>query len=276
MLRPLRPFAVVPALAVTVAALAGCPRESQQPQPGPYGYGAAQPYPPATTPYPPGTAPYPTGTYPYPTATAPYPTGTAPYPTAPYPTGTATAPQPTASGWPFPFPFPFPTGTATAPQPTNTAPAPTSPFPLPGPAPTAGGATAQPIDPNVASAATVPLMAVAQQEAAGMRETTPIVAANFQQGQTMDAPFQMMPGKCYTVISVGAGINEMDIKIVALQPIPGVQNPVLAQDNSQGSTAVLGGRGNCFKWSWPFGMNAKAVFTATVGQGIAAGRVYEK
>ena len=262
----LRNAGIATALVLTATFLAGCPKEPAQqsgyyppPQPGYQQPGYPQPgYPQPGYPDPgyqqPGYPPQPTA--PYPTQPAPYPTypGTTPAPTQP-------APQPSAQpGWPFPFPFP-----------TGTQPA---PAPQPGGQPS--GNMAQPIDPNVAQAATIPLMAVANDQARGMRELTPIVAAQFQPGQVMEAAFQLSPGRCYTVIAVGQGITEMDIQIVLLQPIPGVQNPSLAQDNSSGATAVLGGGGNCYKWPFPVGANAKAVFTAVQGSGIAAGRVYEK
>ena len=74
---------------------------------------------------------------------------------------------------------------------------------------------------------------------------------------------------------VPGGITDMDVALVALQPIPGVQNPVLAQDRTASANSSFG-KGNCYKWPWPFGINAKAVYTAKAGQGMAAGRVYTK
>jgi len=111
---------------------------------------------------------------------------------------------------------------------------------------------------------------------AGMQPATDVVAGQFQQGQVLEQQFQMTMGKCYGAVAVGAGINEMHIQFVALQPIPGVPNPVLAEDKGTGSQAVLGGGGNCFKWSMPIGINVKVVYTAQAGAGIAAGRVYVK
>ncbi len=132
------------------------------------------------------------------------------------------------------------------------------------------------INPAFAQAATVPLGAYAAQEVRGMQPLTDIIAAQFKQGQTMEHTIQLLAGKCYAALAVGAGIGEMNIKLVALQPIPGIQNPVLATDNSTGASAALGARGQCFKWSLPIGVNAKVVYTAAAGQGIAAGRVYVK
>jgi hypothetical protein len=50
---------------------------------------------------------------------------------------------------------------------------------------------------------------------------------------------------------------------------------VLAQ-GSGGTSAALGGRGNCFRWDLPVGINAKFVVRAARGQGVAAGQLYSK
>jgi len=118
-------------------------------------------------------------------------------------------------------------------------------------------------------------MAMAQQEAAGMQREGATVAGQFQEGQTLEQAFQMLPNKCYTVLAVGAGISEMDIQLIATTPLPGA-SPVLAQDSGSGSNASLGGRGQCFRWSLPVGINAKFVLKATRGQGVAAGQLYVK
>jgi hypothetical protein len=118
-------------------------------------------------------------------------------------------------------------------------------------------------------------MAFSQQEAPGMQREGGVVAGQFKEGQTLEQPFQMMPGKCYTVLAVGAGLQEVDITLVAVTPIPQASG-VLAQDSGSGASASLGGRGNCFKWSMPFGINAKFVVKATRGQGIAAAQLYSK
>ena len=79
----------------------------------------------------------------------------------------------------------------------------------------ASAGSATPIDPNLASVATVPLLAFAQQEAPGMQREGTTVAGQFKDGQTLEQAFQILPGKCYTVLAVGAGIAEMDIQLIA-------------------------------------------------------------
>jgi hypothetical protein len=124
----------------------------------------------------------------------------------------------------------------------------------------------------------VPLTAVAQQRMQGMQPLTEAIAGDFKQGQRLEQQFQMTQGKCYGAVAVSApgGISEMHVRFVALQPIPGIQNPVLAEDQSTGNQAVLGGGGQCFKWSFPIGVNARVEYIAQAGQGMAAGRVYVK
>ncbi len=181
-----------------------------------------------------------------------------PAPQAP-PPGPAPAPS-APGGLPFPFPFPLP-GAGGAPG-----------QPQPGQVPSSGAAT--PIDPNLASVATVPLMGFSQQEAPGMTREGNLVAGNFKEGQTLEQPFQMLPGKCYTVLAVGAGISQLDIALVAVTPIPQASG-VLAHASGT-SNAALGGRGNCFRWDLPVGINAKYVIRAARGQGMAAGQLYSK
>jgi hypothetical protein len=229
----------------------------------------AQQYPPGQ--YPPGQ--YPPGQYPpqpYPTQQQPpqpYPQPPQPYP-QPQPTYAPPAPQPTTTQ-----PLPAPPSPQPSPSP---APAPTNPFPFPQPpAPGPAGGAATAIDPNFARVATVPLFAYAATEAAGMSPEGPLVAGQFQQGQMLETPVTLNPNKCYTVLAVGAGIQEVDITLVLTTPVPGM-NPTLARDSGGGMQSSLGGKGNCFPWRMPIAAPAKFVITATKGAGIAAGQMYVK
>jgi hypothetical protein len=150
------------------------------------------------------------------------------------------------------------------------------PFPQQG-TPTNGppsSGAAQPIDPNLAGVATAPLMLYAQQEAPGMGREGNIAAGNFLEGQTLEQPFMLNPGKCYTVLAVGAGITQVDLSIVAVTPIPQASGVLTSVSGT--SNASLGGRGNCFKWELPVAINAKYVVRATHGQGLAAAQLYSK
>lgn len=172
-----------------------------------------------------------------------------------------TYPQPTATG------YPPPGATATAPPPTGTQPTGTTPAP-------AGGA-AQPIDPTMAGMLTPVLTQVAGSEVKGMQPEGKAFAANFQPGQTLEQPFTLNPGKCYSVVGVGMGIQQMDITIVT-QPVPQLPPQVLAQSNTQGPNATLGGKGACYKNPTPFAAPAKVVVKATQGQGMGLAQIYVK
>jgi hypothetical protein len=118
-------------------------------------------------------------------------------------------------------------------------------------------------------------MLFAQQQAPGMNREGNVAAANFQEGQTMEEAVNLQPGKCYTVLAVGAGVAEVDISLQLTTPVPGM-NPALAQDSGSGQQAALGGGGNCYKWPWPVAGQAKYVIKATRGAGLVAGQLYSK
>ncbi len=234
------------------------PPNGDQPMPNypqqPAGPGPAQPSPFPNAPMSPGGLP-PIPGLPGIPGQAPPPASPAPSPNNPPP---VQPPAPSApGGFPFPFPLPMPGGGGGAPGPQ---------------APSAGPAT--PVDPGLANAATVPLMAFSQQEAAGMSREGSVVAAKFSEGQTLEQTFQMLPGKCYTVLAVGAGVSQIDLSIVALTPVPMLSGPIA--QHSGGQSAALGGRGNCVRWSAPFGINAKYIVRAAHGQGLAAAQLYSK
>lgn len=280
----MRSMYVLPALGFLLGIAGGCVREQEptSPQPG-YGqpgygqpgYGQQPGYPQQPQP---GYPPQPQPGYPQ----QPQP-GYTPQPGQPAPQPGQPAPQP--GGFPFPQPGqPAPQPGQPAPQPGQPAPQPGGfpfPFPIPGqpqPAPGGGasGGTAQPIDPNLAQVAIIPLTQMQQSQAPGMQKEGPVVAGNFQAGQSLESQTQLLPNKCYTVLGVGGpGVQEVDIQLIALTPIPGA-SPVLAQDNSKGANAALGGGGSCFRWQAPFGVNAKWVLTVTAGSGLAAGQLYVK
>jgi hypothetical protein len=175
--------------------------------------------------------------------------------------------QPASGATPAPGAQP---GTA---APGTGAPAPTLPV-----ATAAVGSPATPLDATAASAATQLLGALATQHAmAGAKPVGPALAGNFQQGQQLEAQVQMNPGKCYTVVGAGVPtIQNLDIQLVPAISIPGLPAAVAAADQSQGPTAVVGEKPNCFKWALPVGGTMKVVMSVSAGQGVAAAQVYEK
>ena len=163
--------------------------------------------------------------------------------------------------------YPAPTNSSTAP-----APGPSDP-----PAVSPGGA-AQPVDPALAPAVTGLLSTVAAAHIPpGASPAGAPMAANFGPSQVLETPLSMEPGRCYTVVAVGAPtLQNLDIRLTPTMTVPGVPPPVVAQDQTVGSTAVLGGQPNCFKWALPVPGAMKLVVAAAAGQGLAAVQVYAK
>jgi hypothetical protein len=164
-----------------------------------------------------------------------------------------------------------PPGQYTAPPAQTTAPpAQTTP-----PAGTgAAGAQATPVTGPGAMAADAILTGLAQQEAAGQPEGTAF-AGQFQEGQVLEQPINLQPGKCYSVVAASVGpVTELDIMLQAqLPPMPA---STVAQDGSTGPTATLGGKAGCWKYPLPLAAPAKVVLRVTKGSGMAAAKVYVK
>jgi len=241
--------------AILALACGGSQNEAQTPPPQQYPagqYPAQQPagqYP-AQQPagqYPAQQQPYPAQQQPYPAQQQPYPAQQQPYPAQPAPAGTV----PPAVVLP-------PAGGALPPT-------------------AAAGALATPIDPSAAAAVQPILTQLAASKAtAGAKPIGSVMAANFQQGQTLEAQVQMEPGKCYTVVGAGLPtVTELDLKLVAVTPMAGMA-PILAVDNTTGAQAVLGEKPNCFKWAWPIPAPVKVIVGVTGGSGLAAAQLFGK
>ena len=118
------------------------------------------------------------------------------------------------------------------------------------------------------------LQAIGMSDAQGMSPDGQAFAGQFAAGQTLEQPINIQAGKCYTIVAVGAGITQLDITLVAQQaPLPPV---TLAQSNTQGANASLGGKGQCFRNPLPIGGPGKIILKATSGAGIAAAQVFVK
>jgi hypothetical protein len=141
----------------------------------------------------------------------------------------------------------------------------------------APGTPAQALDPTAAAAATQLLTPLAAQNAPGAKALGAAIAGNFQQGQVLETQVQMNPGKCYTVVGAAVPtVTNLDIELVPLMPVPGLASPVVAADQTQAATAVVGAAPNCFKWAWPVAGPMKVVVRVSAGQGMAAAQVFEK
>jgi hypothetical protein len=134
--------------------------------------------------------------------------------------------------------------------------------------------TAQPIDPLLAGAAGSILDKVAGNLAAGMSRDGSPMAATFQPGQTMEQAVQLQTGRCYTVVAAGPNVQAWDFSLVlATNPLP--VTAVLAHETASGTTASLGGNGNCMRWNF-LPAQAHVVVKVTQGSGVAVAQLYGK
>jgi hypothetical protein len=254
-------------LVVSVVALAGvslgttaCGSKDPQPAQQPGAYGAQAGYP-----QQPGAYPQQPGAYPQQPGMAPQPgqPGAAPQPGFPQQPGQP-APQPGAApapGQPGASPFPGIPG-----------------FPAPAPSGGGGGASggsAQALDPNLAALAVGPLTLFANTEAPGMAKDGPIVAGNFQTGQTLEGTFTFQPGKCYTLVAQGAGITSIGLEMQYVTPLPGLA-PSIGRSSQSGAQASIGGKANCLRPISPFPAQAKFIITAKAGAGVGAAQLFSK
>lgn len=166
-----------------------------------------------------------------------------------------------------------PPGGYTAP-PNGTTTAPPAGTGMPGTG-AASGSPATPIAVPAAAAIQPLLTQLAVGEVQGMQPEGSAFAGNFQEGQVLEQQFTIQAGKCYSVVAASMGIQELDVQLV-LNPAP-LPPQVLAQDNTQGGTAVLGGKASgCFKNALPLGGPGKIVVKATRGAGLAIAQIYIK
>jgi hypothetical protein len=246
------------ALAGLTLGSTGCGSKDPQPaqQPGAYGAQAGYPQQPGAYPQQPGAAPQPG----QPGAPAqpgfPQQPGAAPQP------GQPGAPaQPGAPGQPGASPFPGIPG-----------------FPAPAPSGGGGGASggsAQALDPNLAALAVGPLTLFANSEAPGMAKDGPVVAGNFQTGQTLEGSFTFQPGKCYTLVAQGAGPSAIGLEMQYVTPLPGLA-PSIGRSSQSGAQASIGGKANCLRPISPFPAQAKFIVTAKAGAGVIAAQLFSK
>lgn len=169
----------------------------------------------------------------------------------------------------------YPAGQQTATYPAQTAPTQTATAPV-STAPASSGGQATPMAPAAAMGADLILTGLAQQEAPGAQAEGTAFAGQFAEGQTLEQPINLQPGKCYTVVagSLG-GVTELDVMLQGqLAPLPPT---TFAQDNGTGPNATLGGKASgCWKYPAPIAAPAKIVLRVTKGSGVAAAKVYVK
>jgi hypothetical protein len=101
------------------------------------------------------------------------------------------------------------------------------------------------------------------------------LAGQFEPGQALETAVELAPGKCYTAVAAGAPpIEDVDVKLVLPPWVPGGPALVMAEAKTDGPTAVLGSRRDCFRWALATSAVARLVVVVTRGRGAAAARLY--
>ena len=108
-----------------------------------------------------------------------------------------------------------------------------------------------------------------------MAKDGPIVAGNFQAGQTLEGSFTFQPGKCYTLVAQGAGLSAVGLEMQYVTPLPGLA-PSIGKSSQSGAQASIGGKANCLRPISPFPAQAKFIVTAKAGAGVIAAQLFSK
>jgi hypothetical protein len=133
-----------------------------------------------------------------------------------------------------------------------------------------------PLDPSATGAAAAALAADAALDAPGMGHEGSPLAGSFQEGQVLEQPITIVPGRCYTFIAAGVGPQELEIQLVAQSPLPQLA-PMMGEQRSSGGKVVLGKGAACIKLALiPVAVPAKWVIKASRGAGVIAGQAFSK
>lgn len=167
-----------------------------------------------------------------------------------------------------------------APAPSDTAPRPTvAPAPPPPLLPSAPASahppstvTSTPSLDALLAAATSALATFARTEAPGMAKDGQPIAGTFAQGSVLERGFTLRPGKCYAALAVGIGVVEVDVFLIVPMTPTGV--PGVIQGTLTGSLDSVGGKGNCYKGSAPFDLQARLAVKAASGTGVIVAQLY--
>jgi hypothetical protein len=117
------------------------------------------------------------------------------------------------------------------------------------------------------------LTADAQIDAPRMSQEGAMLAGTFQEGQVLEQPITIMPGRCYTFIAATTGgIGPQELESI----VPGLV-PMMGEQKSTAGKVVLGRGSGCIKLALiPIAVPSKWVIKATRGSGIVAGQAFSK
>jgi len=134
-------------------------------------------------------------------------------------------------------------------------------------APAEPASHASPISAAAARVVAPVLHDIAARELPGMQPLGTPFAAQFREGQTLEMPLWIEPGKCYSILGTSAGIQDLDIE---LGPAP-----IHGSEPSVSPTAVLGSRkAGCIHHTYSGSIPTKIIVRAAKGSGLAAAQVY--
>jgi hypothetical protein len=177
------------------------------------------------------------------------------------------------------YPAPNPPATWTTPPPMAPTPSVATAPAAPPPPPTTQGPGATPLDPSILGAVALALTADAAIDAPRMGAEGAVLAGTFQEGQVLEQPITLMPGRCYTFIAAttgGMGPQELEIQLVAQSIIPGLE-PMMGEQKGAAGKVVLGKGAGCIKLALiPIAVPSKWVIKATRGGGIVAGQAFSR
>ena len=110
-----------------------------------------------------------------------------------------------------------------------------------------------------------------------MSKNGELISGVLQEGQTLEQMAMLQPGKCYTVVGLGLPtIEELDMMIVPLIPLPNAPNIPMAQDLKTGSQATVAPSPNCYHYALPLPAQVKIIVKATKGSGAVGAQLYVK
>jgi hypothetical protein len=136
--------------------------------------------------------------------------------------------------------------------------------------------------PGSADAATAAAVRLALQpragtEAKGMKEDGDALGGMLQEGGTLTQEFNLMPGRCYTILAQGLPpIAEVDLQLSAKPLVPALPPAILAADQTTGPAASIGAGKNCYKNPFPVAAPVILTVKATKGSGPVGAQVYSK
>jgi len=115
------------------------------------------------------------------------------------------------------------------------------------------------------------LREAAAKHAGGMTAASEVAKGNLPEGGHLGFIVQLEPGKCYTIVAYGAGVDELDLFLL----LPPFYNLLGAHDVLTGATAVIGGAPKMCPIS-PITVPYKIDMHARKGGGPVAAQVFSK